>query len=148
MATPKALVASAHQPQTPGSRDGMSQIYSAAQIERIARVCHEANRGYQLAFPSEGIPVALPWDEFCYVHPDQADGVCEGVRMALDGATPEDLHKSWVHAKVVDGWCYGPVKDSHARTHPCLVDDYKQLPAEQRTKDTLFAAIVGALKWI
>ncbi len=42
------------------------------------------------------------------------------------------------------GWRYGLKKDPAAKTHPCLVP-YWQLPAEQRRKDGLFAAIVAAL---
>lgn len=107
----------------------------------IARVCHEANRGYQAAAPTEGIPVAPPWDEFPL---DQQLGVIEGVRLALTGATPAHLHTAWCDAKVRDGWAYGSVKDAEAKTHPCLVP-YDDLPDEQRVKDDLFLAIVEAL---
>lgn len=68
----------------------------------------------------------------------------EGVEKALDGATPEDLHQSWCDFKAADGWVYGEVKDAEAKTHPCLVP-YEELPEEQRIKDDLFKAVVGAL---
>jgi hypothetical protein len=110
--------------------------------EQIARVCHEANRGYQAAVQTEGIPIAAPWEDF---PADERAGVIEGVRLALAGATPIELHASWCARKIAEGWTRGPVKDTAAKTHPCLVD-YHDLPLEQRRKDALFAAIVGALR--
>lgn len=110
-------------------------------VEQIARVCHEANRGYQAAVPSVGIPVAASWDEF---PEDQRKGVRQGVTLALTGATSQELHESWCNEKVATGWVYGPVKDAEAKTHPCLVA-YDALPESQRAKDRLFAAVVRAL---
>lgn len=110
--------------------------------EQIARITHEANRGLQAAEPTEGIPVAPTWDEF---PEDQQEGVIDGVRLALNGATPEELHQSWLDFKVEGGWTYGPVKDAEAKTHPCLVS-YNELPEEQKVKDRLFNAIVTALR--
>lgn len=109
--------------------------------EQIARVCHEANRGYQAAVPTEGIPVAPAWDEF---PEDQRRGVISGVELALGGATPEGLHQNWCAEKRAEGWAYGEAKDAEAKTHPCLVD-YSDLPPEQRLKDSIFLAIVTAL---
>ena len=108
--------------------------------ERIARVCHDANRAWQ---QTTGDPaVSPPWDQA----PDwQRESAIDGVRQALNGATPEELHESWCAHKRAEGWTYGEVKDAAARTHPCLVP-YTDLPEEQRRKDTLFAAVVGALR--
>jgi hypothetical protein len=105
----------------------------------IARVCHEANRAWQVV---SGDPsVSPPWDEA----PEwQRSSAVSGVEEALGGATPEQLHESWCAAKVDDGWVWGDVKDTDAKTHPCLVD-YEQLPADQRAKDHLFQAIVRSL---
>ena len=110
-------------------------------LESIARIAHEANRALQAEQQSEGIPVAPPWDKF---PDDQKAGVVDGVRKAIDGATPEQLHKSWCEFKRADGWRYGPVKDAEAKTHPCLVD-YAILPADQKLKDDVFSAVVTAL---
>lgn len=108
-------------------------------IETIARTTHEANRIIQI-ITSDPAP-SPPWDEA----PDwQRDSAIEGVQKAIDGATPEQLHESWVEFKESDGWVYGPVKDADAKTHPCLVA-YEDLPPEQRAKDDLFSVIVRAL---
>ncbi|MGL3805831.1 RyR domain-containing protein [Paeniglutamicibacter sp. R2-26] len=106
----------------------------------IAQVCHEANRALQIA---GGDPAPSPhWDA---AHQWQRDSAVDGVAKALADATPEHLHESWCDFKTADGWTYGPTKDEAAKTHPCLVP-YDQLPAEQRAKDDLFAAIVTTLK--
>lgn len=112
--------------------------------EQIAEVCHEANRALQrihdrLGVP--GIPVATHWAAF--PEPER-QGVIAGVRLAMDGASPERLHNEWCDGKLRDGWRHGTVKDTAAKTHPCLVP-YDELPLAQRHKDALFAAIVAAL---
>jgi hypothetical protein len=119
----------------------MPETATKIDVEQIARVCHEANRGLQAAQQADGIPVAPTWDEF---PPDQQEGVRRGVTAALAGATPEELHRAWCSHKYDEGWRYGPEKDAEAKRHPCLVP-YDELPEEQRVKDTLFRAIVFAL---
>ncbi|MFD5208394.1 MULTISPECIES: RyR domain-containing protein [Streptomyces griseus group] len=108
-------------------------------IADIARVCHDANRAWQIA---TGDPaVSPPWDEA----PEwQRESAIDGVRQAQNGATAEQLHQSWCDFKTADGWVHGPAKDEAEKTHPCLVP-YSELPAEQLRKDDLFAAIVAAL---
>lgn len=109
------------------------------QAEQIARVCHEANRAWQHVNDE---PDASPeWDRA----PDwQRESAVNGVRLALEGATPEELHESWALEKQRDGWVFGERKDAIAKTHPCLVP-YDELPEAQRRKDALFRAIVVAL---
>lgn len=106
----------------------------------IARVCHEANRAIQVA---TGDPSVSPeWDNA----PDwQQESAIEGVVKAIQGYGPEGLHESWCDFKEADGWVYGDIKDAEAKTHPCLVP-YAALPDEQKAKDAVFGAIVGALK--
>lgn len=115
---------------------------------QIARVCHEANRGLQQALleggMAGGITLAPVWEVFAVASPEQAEGVIEGVKSALAGATPQELHTSWCGRKRHEGWTYGAVKDEEAKTHPCLVS-YFDLPREQRLKDRMFASIVRAL---
>lgn len=118
--------------------------------EQIARVCHEANKGY---CESIGDLSQKTWDDadmsiYQKTWDDAPDWYCqsaiEDVTKAMDGATPEQLHESWCEAKKRDGWIYGRVKDSGVRTHPCLVP-YAQLPEDQKRKDALFQAVVRAL---
>lgn len=108
-------------------------------IETIAHVCHDANRALQLEY---GDPAPSPlWEDA----PEwQRESAISGVRAALAGTTPEELHEAWCSDKVAAGWTYGEVKDSEAETHPCLVD-YDALPADQQAKDGLFVGIVDAL---
>ena len=117
--------------------DHMDQQHS---IEGIARVCHEANRAW------------------CYVNGDvsqaewaeapawQRESAIRGVELALANPDAPDsvLHDGWSADKVRDGWQYGPVKDTQAKTHPCLVP-FDQLPAHQQAKDRLIRVIVRAL---
>lgn len=109
------------------------------EIGDIARVCHDANRAWQIG---SGDPAVSPaWDDA----PEwQKASAIDGVHKAIHGASGERLHQDWCDFKTDDGWVYGPVKDETAKTHPCLVP-YSELPAEQRRKDDLFAAIVAAL---
>lgn len=108
--------------------------------EVIARVVHEANRGLQEAL---GDPhPSPPYDDA----PDwQLMPLREGVARALDGIGPAEHHEAWLADKFARGWTYGPVKDAEARTHPNLLP-YDDLPPEQRAKNDLFIAIVGALR--
>lgn len=107
-------------------------------IEQIAHICHEANRALQV---TQGDPAPSP--HFMEAPEWQVQSAYEGVQCAIDGATPEQLHESWLNSKVADGWCYGHVKDAVAKTHPCIVP-YAELPAEQRLKDKVFQAVVQA----
>ncbi len=107
-------------------------------VERVAQVCHEANRTWCEA-NDDGSQVG--WDEA----PDwQRKSAVEGVVHVLEGNGPEAAHESWCASKVADGWTLGDVKDADAKTHPCLVP-YDELPDDQRAKDHLFVAIVRAL---
>jgi hypothetical protein len=110
-------------------------------IEKIARVCHEANRAWCVTLGDRSQPA---WDDA----PEwMVKSAIDGVRAALSNkAGAAGLHNAWCEAKRRDGWVFGPVKDAVAKTHPCLVP-YDDLPAEQRAKDALFEAVVGALRW-
>lgn len=109
--------------------------------EKIARVAHEANRGYQTVVPDVTIPVAPPWD---LLPGEMRKSIIEGVQGILDGKTPEESHQSWCDFKTAHGWTYGPQKDEQAKTHPCLVP-YEDLDPANQVKDHLFSAIVKAL---
>lgn len=107
-------------------------------INHVAKICHEVNRVIQRY---TGDPAPSPaWEDA----PEwQRRSAREGVEQALSGATPEELHQSWVDFKVADGWTYGLIKDEVKRTHPCIVP-YEELPESQRLKDQAFHAIVQA----
>ena len=107
-------------------------------IETIARVCHEANRAWCEAhqdFSQKTWTEAEQW---------QRDSAIEGIRVALDGANPEQQHEAWSASKLRDGWVYGAEKNPETKTHPCLVP-YEQLPEVQRVKDSLYGAVVRVL---
>lgn len=110
-------------------------------IEQIARVTHATNKVY---CESLGDFSQKTWEE---AEQWQRDSAVAGVQIAIEkpDITPADLHEEWSKFKLADGWTYGEVKDTEKRTHPCLVP-YEQLPVEQQKKDTLFRAIVNALR--
>lgn len=108
--------------------------------EQIARVCHEANRGYCQAI---GDNSQAPWNE---APAWQRDSAVKGVEfnLANPDAPASASHDSWLAVKEADGWKYGEVKDAEKREHPCCVP-YEELPIEQRRKDALFKAVVATL---
>ncbi len=110
-------------------------------IEQVARILHETNRAY---CESIGDTSQTPWKD---TEQWQRDAAVSGVEfmIANPAASPLALHEAWVANKTAGGWVYGEVKDSAAKTHPCLVP-YEQLPVEQRVKDHLFVAVVGAFQ--
>ncbi len=119
----------------------MTTRSSCLSPEEIARICHEANRAYCLAF-----------DDHSQVHWEVApEGVVcsaiDGVLHALSnpGISSQEMHANWVAFKAQTGWRYGPIKDSDKKEHPCMVP-YDDLPAYQKRKDELFLAIVNALR--
>jgi len=110
-------------------------------IALIATIAHGINLAYSASL---GDHSHLPWEET----PEELKKSIEyGVKMHLENpeTTPEQSHESWLKQKEVDGWVYGEVKDLKNKTHPCILP-YDQLPAEQKTKDYLFKAVVTLLK--
>ena len=106
-------------------------------VETIAKVCHEANRGYCKALGDDSQP---PWEDA----PDwQKESARNGVKfhIANPDADPEASHENWLKEKLADHWTYGPVKDVEKKEHPCCLP-YKELPVEQRAKDYIFRSIV------
>lgn len=105
---------------------------------QIATVCHEANRGYQSAL---GEDVSLPWEE---CGNDMRQSIVHGVNVAQEGNGPEEMHRQWAMVREAQGWVFGAVKDTEAKTHPNLIP-YDKLPESQKLKDRLFLAVVAAL---
>lgn len=111
-------------------------VRSGMPIELIAHMCHEINR----AICNE---LGEPMREW----PEVGPSVIEGVTKIINGqvSSPKESHASWFNRHVAEGWTFGAVKDSVAKTHPCLLP-YDELPAMQRLKDVLFMATVETLK--
>lgn len=109
-------------------------------FEKIARVCHEANREYCRSIGERRQP---EWDKWSA---PLKNSVVEGVRFRLmnPGAPPRASHEAWFAYKQDEGWTYGAVKDEEAKTHPNMVP-FDDLPPEQQMKDVLFAAIADRL---
>ena len=105
-----------------------------------ARTAHEVNRAYCASIGDNSQPA---WDD---APKWQQDSALAGVdaHMAND-LTPEQSHESWLEQKRRDGWKQGPMKDAVLKQHPCFCP-YSELPQEQRAKDYLFGAVMGAFK--
>lgn len=73
------------------------------------------------------------------------DGMHSAVKAALTGSSPQDLHTAWVADRRARGWTHGPVKNPEAKTHPCLVKDWHDLPYLQRLKDVPLVNITLAM---
>jgi len=108
--------------------------------EKIAFVCHEVNKAYCEAL---GDFSQLPWEDA----PEwQRYSARVGVNLhVVADVGPEVSHMSWMAQKLDEGWLWGPVKDSVAKTHPCIVP-FDKLPREQQAKDFIFRAVVHAMK--
>lgn len=109
-------------------------------VSAIARVCHEVNRAYCAGL---GDDTQVAWDDAADW---QRESAIKGVHFAISNpeAQPSAQHDAWLNDKLEDGWKYGPVKDAEAKEHPCILP-YDELPAEQRTKDYLFLAVVRSM---
>jgi hypothetical protein len=110
-------------------------------LNRIAQVCHEANRAYCQTIGDNSQP---DWNNA----PEwQKQSAISGVHFHLNNpdAGPEGSHRNWMMEKAVAGWKFGAVKDPSKKEHPCMVA-YDLLSPEQRAKDAVFVGIVHALK--
>jgi len=117
----------------------MDDPKARAELETLARICHEANRAW-CAFNGDNSQPA--WADA----PDwQRESARAGVLFHIQtpDATDDASHKAWMEHKLADGWRYGAVKDPEAKTHPCLVS-WGLLDDVQRFKDVLFRTIVSA----
>lgn len=110
------------------------------EVALIAKACHQANKSICETY---GDFTQKDWGE---AEQWQRDSTVNSVKFAIENqaATPEHQHEAWMNEKLAEGWFYGDVKDSEAKTHPCLVDFYL-LPRHQQAKDAVFSALVKAL---
>ena len=119
--------------------------FTDMQIIRTAKICHEANRAY---CESIGDNTQVPWDK---AESWQKASAVNGVKYRVSSdtndmprPTPKQMHQNWMKEKELDGWVFGLMKDTVAKTHPCMLP-YEDLPEGQRKKDQLFSAVVDAL---
>lgn len=111
-------------------------------FQRTAKVCHEVNKAFCESIGDQSQP---DWEN---APQWQKDSALAGVKAHVESnftMKPEDSHVSWLKQKELDGWKFGEIKDPVAKTHPCF-RPYSELPAEQKTKDFLFKAVVHALE--
>lgn len=109
-------------------------------IGKVAITCHQANKALCEAF---GDTSQVDWRD---APQWQRDSAIAGVKFCMENpnAPPSANHDSWLEEKRRTGWCYGLVKDADVKTHPCFVP-YDELPPDQKAKDYVFKAIVGAM---
>lgn len=109
--------------------------------EQIAIVCHEANKTWCEINDDK---TQKSWHE---AEQWQRESAIKGVefRVANPDAGHDAQHNAWLQEKVNDGWVYGKEKDATKKQHPCMVP-FDELPVFQKKKDSLFCAIVDALK--
>lgn len=111
-----------------------------ADLVKIAVTCHQANKALCEAF---GDVSQVDWKDA----PDwQRESVVKGVVFCLANpdAPPSANHDSWLDEKRRTGWRYGEAKNAEAKTHPCFVP-HDELPPDQKAKNYVLKAIVGAL---
>lgn len=122
----------------------MSEIQGgrpATLAEKIAPVCHEANKTWCEAngdYSQKDWYDAEDW---------QRESAIKGVEFRLNNpeSGEDSQHNAWMEDKMEDGWIHGLEKNAELKTHPCLVP-FNELPEFQQKKDKLFCAIVDSLK--
>jgi hypothetical protein len=79
-------------------------------IEKIARVCHEANRAWCAA---NGDHSQVAWEN---AEGWQRESTFDSVKFALANPQAPDSaqHDSWMELKLSEGWRYGAAKDAVA----------------------------------
>lgn len=65
---------------------------------------------------------------------DTTDVTLPDELLALTEQIAENVHDVWAVSRIKDGWTYGTMRDSSAKTTPCLVP-YDELPEEEKAYD-------------
>lgn len=105
-------------------------------LEQVAIMCHQGNIAAQI------VAGETPSPRWVWMRPEIKESTREGIRKAMAGATPEEMHASWSQNRKDAGWVYGEAKDEVEMTHPCLVP-YSELPEAQRVKDAVMLDVVA-----
>lgn len=109
-------------------------------LEAAARVVHEAVRAWAR---SAGDVSIRPWGN---APKWMKEATRAAIRFRLDNpdAPPSAQHDQWMADKEAAGWRFGKTKDPVKKTHPLMIP-YGELPAFERRKDALVAAVITAL---
>jgi len=109
-------------------------------IIHIAKACHQANK---IWCEANGDHSQADWD---LAEQWQRESAINGVKFRIENpnAGNDAQHNNWMKEKIDNGWEWGEVKDTDAKTHPCIVT-FDKLPEFQQKKDALFGSIVDAL---
>lgn len=120
--------------------DETIKSYTPLTVLQIAMVCHQANKAWCEANDDNS---QKDWQE---AEDWQRESAITGViyRIGNPNKSYDAQHNAWLEDKKKDGWVYGEVKDTEAKTHPCMVS-FEELPEFQKKKDALFCAIVDCL---
>lgn len=65
---------------------------------------------------------------------DTSDVVLPNELLALTEQIAANVHDVWAVSRQKEGWTYAEIRDSVARTTPCLVP-YDELPEEEKAYD-------------
>lgn len=65
---------------------------------------------------------------------DTTDVILPAELLTLTERIAENVHEVWAQGRIREGWTYDPVKDSAAKTTPCLVP-YGELPEKEKEYD-------------
>lgn len=105
-------------------------------IAKLAHNMSNATVGNTNFLVPEAMPIIYSWND---APVEMQDSVLDGVRAILNQKvrSPEQAHENWMEHKADNGWHYGPVKDTEARQHPCMLP-YSELSPYNRLKDAIF----------
>lgn len=65
---------------------------------------------------------------------DTTDVILPDELLALTEQIAENVHDVWAASRIKEGWTYGTMRDSAAKTTPCLVP-YADLPKDEKAYD-------------
>lgn len=113
---------------------------------RRAQFVYEGARLQAMAVDAPVVPE--PWDERELDFKAQFLNIIDRQMGEMRSGSPAELHGGWVQAYIDNGWTYGPVRDTEARTHPDMVP-FDRLEQREQDKDAVFIVLCEiARQWI